>query len=56
MNNEGLNCVDMEQSDGGDEVELSEAVAPGLNPSMISDTSGGYSAANLPQSRKFRKR
>lgn len=38
MNNEGLNCVDMEQSDGGDDVELSEAAAPSLNPSMMSDT------------------
>ena len=38
MNNEGLNCVDMEQSDGGDDVELSEAAAPSLNPSVMSDT------------------
>ena len=48
MNNEGLNCVDMEQSDGGDDVELSEAAAPSLNPSMMSDSSGGSSAAKLP--------
>ena len=27
MNNEGLNCVDMEQSDGDDDVELNEAAA-----------------------------
>ena len=38
MNNEVLNCVDMEQSDGGDDVELNEAAAPSLNPSMMSDT------------------
>ena len=38
MNNEGLNCVDMEQSDGGDDVELNKAAAPSLNPSMMSDT------------------
>ena len=48
MNNEGLNCVDMEQSDGGDDVELNEAAAPSLNPSVMSDTSGGSSAAKLP--------
>ena len=38
MNNERLNCVDVEQSDGGDDVELDEAAAPSLNPSMMSDT------------------
>ena len=38
MNNEVLNCLDMEQSDGGDDVELSEAAAPSLNLSMMSDT------------------
>ena len=38
MNNERLNCVDMEQSDGGDDMELNEAAAPSLNPSMMSDT------------------
>ena len=38
MNNEGLNCADMEQFDGGDDVELNEAAAPCLNPSMLSDT------------------
>ena len=38
MNNEGLNCVDMEQSDGGDNVELNEAASPSLNASMMSDT------------------
>ena len=38
MNNEGLNCVDMEQSDGGDDVELNVAAASSLNPSMMSDT------------------
>ena len=38
MNNEGLNCVDMEQSDGGDDVELNEAAAPSLNLSIMSDT------------------
>ena len=30
MKNEGLNCVDMEQSDGGDDVELHEAADPKL--------------------------
>ena len=34
MNNEELNCVDMERSD----VELNEASVPSLNPSMMSDT------------------
>ena len=28
----------MEQSDGRDDVELNEAAAPSLNPSMMSDT------------------
>lgn len=37
MNNEGLNCVDMEQSDGNDDVEVNKAAAPSLNSSMISD-------------------
>ena len=35
MNNEGLNCVDMEQPDDGDDVELHEAAAPSLNPSVM---------------------
>ena len=38
MNNEVLNCVDMKQSDGGDNVELNEAASPSLNASMMSDT------------------
>ena len=38
MNNEELNCVDMEQSDGGDDVELNKAAAPSLNLSIMFDT------------------
>ena len=38
MNNEELQCVDIEQSDGGDDVELNEAAASSLNPSMMADT------------------
>ena len=46
MNNERR--VDVEQSDGGDDVEPNEAAASSLNPSVMSDTSGGSSAAKLP--------
>ena len=37
MSKEGLDCVDidMEQSDGGNAVELNEAAAPSPNPSMF---------------------
>ena len=56
MNNERLNCVDVEQSDGGDDVELNEAAAPSLSPSMLSNASRGFSAAKLlPGSRQNSK-
>ena len=50
MSKEGLDCVDidMEQSDGGNAVELNEAAAPSPNPSIMSDTSGCSSAAKVP--------
>ena len=37
MSKEGLDCVDidMEQSDGGNAVELNEAAAPNPNPSIM---------------------
>ena len=58
MNNEGLNCVDMEQSDGGDDVELNETAALNINPSMMSDTSALLPSSFLkllPGSRQYSK-